>query len=129
MSSDQDFFVISGKVGDQRIDSRLLEERIQAAVAQGHTRLLIEAYGQHGIGGRLWKPRTELPPRVQRMIMLGTYVDKAGLDWMGPPDQITMAYNWEGVLGLLREKYGDRARVTVVPDATIQYFPALQGAS
>jgi NADPH-dependent glutamate synthase beta subunit-like oxidoreductase/glutamate synthase domain-containing protein 3/NAD-dependent dihydropyrimidine dehydrogenase PreA subunit len=55
MSSDQDFFVISGKVGDQRIDSRLLEERIQAAVAQGHTHLLIEAYGQHGIGGRLWK--------------------------------------------------------------------------
>jgi hypothetical protein len=89
---------------------------------------LLRSFGKT-IGGRLWKPRAELPPRVQRMIMLGTYVDKAGLDWMGPPDQITMAYGWDQVLGLLQEKYGDRARVTVVPDATIQYFPALHGVS
>ncbi len=54
MSSKQEFFIISGKVDGQRIDSRLLEEQIQSAVAQGHTRLKIEAYGQHGIGGRLW---------------------------------------------------------------------------
>ena len=54
MSSKQEFFNISGKVDGQRIDSRLLEEQIQSAVAQGHTRLKIEAYGQHGIGGRLW---------------------------------------------------------------------------
>jgi NADPH-dependent glutamate synthase beta subunit-like oxidoreductase/glutamate synthase domain-containing protein 3/NAD-dependent dihydropyrimidine dehydrogenase PreA subunit len=55
MSSEQEFYVISGKVNGQRIESRLLEEQIQMAVAQGHTRLLVEAYGHHGIGGRLWK--------------------------------------------------------------------------
>ncbi len=55
MFNDQEYFVISGKVDGQRIESRLLEEQIQNAVAQGRTRLKIEAYGQHGIGGRLWK--------------------------------------------------------------------------
>jgi NADPH-dependent glutamate synthase beta subunit-like oxidoreductase/glutamate synthase domain-containing protein 3/NAD-dependent dihydropyrimidine dehydrogenase PreA subunit len=55
MSGEQDYFVISGKIDGKRIESRLLEEHIQSAVAQGHTRLKIEAYGQHGIGGRLWK--------------------------------------------------------------------------
>jgi hypothetical protein len=55
MSSDQDYIVIPGKIDGQRVESRLLEEQLQSAVAQGHTRLKIEAYGQQGIGGRLWK--------------------------------------------------------------------------
>lgn len=55
MSSDQQYFVISGKVDGHRLESRVLEEKIQEAVEQGHTRLHVEAYGQHGIGGRLWK--------------------------------------------------------------------------
>lgn len=55
MRSDQEYFVISGKVNGHRIDSRVLEEQIQNAVAHGHTRLYVKAYGQHGIGGRLWK--------------------------------------------------------------------------
>jgi NADPH-dependent glutamate synthase beta subunit-like oxidoreductase/glutamate synthase domain-containing protein 3/NAD-dependent dihydropyrimidine dehydrogenase PreA subunit len=53
--SNQDYFTISGRENGNRIESRVLEERIQAAVAQGQTRLEIEAYGQHGIGGRLWR--------------------------------------------------------------------------
>ena len=55
MSGQQDYLVISGKVNGERIESRLLEEQIQKAVADGHTHLHIKAYGQHGIGGRLWK--------------------------------------------------------------------------
>jgi NADPH-dependent glutamate synthase beta subunit-like oxidoreductase/glutamate synthase domain-containing protein 3/Pyruvate/2-oxoacid:ferredoxin oxidoreductase delta subunit len=55
MSSDQEYVVISGKVDGHRLESRVLEEQIQDAVAQGHTRLHVKAYGQHGIGGRLWK--------------------------------------------------------------------------
>ena len=55
MSSDQEYVVISGKVDGHRLESRVLEEQIQDAVAKGHTRLHVEAYGQHGIGGRLWK--------------------------------------------------------------------------
>lgn len=46
---------ISGQEDGQRIESRILEERVQRAVAQGATELLVEAFGQHGIGGRLWQ--------------------------------------------------------------------------
>ncbi|MBW2592501.1 MAG: FAD-dependent oxidoreductase [Deltaproteobacteria bacterium] len=48
------FHVISGKQHGNRIESRILEEKIQDAVALGHRRFEIIAYGQHGIGGRLW---------------------------------------------------------------------------
>lgn len=48
-------FTISGKENGIRIDSRLLEERIQKAIEDGHRNLVVDAFGQHGIGGRLWK--------------------------------------------------------------------------
>ncbi len=46
---------LSGVEDGHRIESRILEERIQKAVESGHRNLEIEAFGQHGIGGRLWK--------------------------------------------------------------------------
>ncbi len=50
------FYVnIHGKQGEKRIPSRVLEEMIQNAVEQGHRAIEVHAYGQHGIGGRLWK--------------------------------------------------------------------------
>ena len=51
--------VISGKIDDERLDSRILEEKIQAAVASGCRYVEVEAYGQHGIGGRLWQSEKE----------------------------------------------------------------------
>jgi NADPH-dependent glutamate synthase beta subunit-like oxidoreductase/glutamate synthase domain-containing protein 3/Pyruvate/2-oxoacid:ferredoxin oxidoreductase delta subunit len=54
MISDQQT-IITGKKDGQRLTSRILEEMIQQAVAEGQTRLVVKAYGQHGIGGRLWK--------------------------------------------------------------------------
>ncbi len=51
--------VISGRQAGERVSSRVLEEQIQAALAAGHRRLQIEAYGQHGIGGRLWRAGAE----------------------------------------------------------------------
>jgi NADPH-dependent glutamate synthase beta subunit-like oxidoreductase/glutamate synthase domain-containing protein 3/NAD-dependent dihydropyrimidine dehydrogenase PreA subunit len=53
--NDDQYYFISGKKYDKRIDSRVLEEITQEAVASGHRYLEIEAFGQHGIGGRLWK--------------------------------------------------------------------------
>lgn len=49
------FYRISGMENGHRIESRILEERIQQAVEKGYRYLEIEAYGQHGIGGRLWR--------------------------------------------------------------------------
>jgi len=49
------YHVISGKQDGVRLDSRVLEEKIQRAVERGHREILVHAFGQHGIGGRLWK--------------------------------------------------------------------------
>lgn len=59
MSDTASFYRISGRKNGLRIESRVLEERLQQAVADGHRRIRIEAFGQHGIGGRLWKAGDE----------------------------------------------------------------------
>ena len=59
LSSNTSYHVISGRISGERVDSRILEEQIQAAVAEGHRRFQINAYGQHGIGGRLWQAGDE----------------------------------------------------------------------
>ena len=59
IKSNSAVYKIAGKVAGQRVDSRIIEEQIQAAVAQGQRNLRIEAYGQHGIGGRLWRAGSE----------------------------------------------------------------------
>ena len=71
------YHIISGRQDGERIESRVLEEKIQAAVASGERRLKILAFGQHGIGGRLWKAgdeqvhvRVEGPPG-QRLGSMG----------------------------------------------------------
>ncbi len=50
---------LSGFEDGRRIESRILEERIQQAVEKGCRVLEVEAFGQHGIGGRLWKGGSE----------------------------------------------------------------------
>ena len=52
---DDKIITISGKTEGNRLDSRILEERIQEAVAGGFRHLTVQAFGQHGIGGRLWR--------------------------------------------------------------------------
>ncbi len=51
--------MIAGSFGGKRVESRVLEEKIQDAVAQGQRSLEIKAFGQHGIGGRLWSAGTD----------------------------------------------------------------------
>jgi NADPH-dependent glutamate synthase beta subunit-like oxidoreductase/glutamate synthase domain-containing protein 3/Pyruvate/2-oxoacid:ferredoxin oxidoreductase delta subunit len=51
----EEAYRVHGYEDGRRIESRELEERIQNAVHQGHRRLLVEAFGHHGIGGRLWR--------------------------------------------------------------------------
>jgi NADPH-dependent glutamate synthase beta subunit-like oxidoreductase/glutamate synthase domain-containing protein 3/Pyruvate/2-oxoacid:ferredoxin oxidoreductase delta subunit len=45
---------IAGVEDGLRLESRVLEERIQQAIGEGQRFLKVKAYGQHGIGGRLW---------------------------------------------------------------------------
>jgi NADPH-dependent glutamate synthase beta subunit-like oxidoreductase/glutamate synthase domain-containing protein 3/NAD-dependent dihydropyrimidine dehydrogenase PreA subunit len=55
MTRNKNFYEIWGKKEGMRLDTRLLEEMIQKAVERGYRDLKIQAYGQHGIGGRLWR--------------------------------------------------------------------------
>jgi NADPH-dependent glutamate synthase beta subunit-like oxidoreductase/glutamate synthase domain-containing protein 3/NAD-dependent dihydropyrimidine dehydrogenase PreA subunit len=71
------YHIISGQQDGERIESRVLEEKLQEAVSSGERNLKILAFGQHGIGGRLWKAgdekvhvRVEGPPG-QRLGSMG----------------------------------------------------------
>ena len=59
ISSKTNYHVIAGRFAGDRVATRILEEQIQEAVAQGHRAFRIDAYGQHGIGGRLWRAANE----------------------------------------------------------------------
>ncbi|MFP3980745.1 MAG: FAD-dependent oxidoreductase [Desulfobacterales bacterium] len=59
MTDQQRYHLISGREDDIRLESRVLEERLQDAVARGSRRIEVEAWGQHGIGGRLWRAGEE----------------------------------------------------------------------
>ena len=49
-----DYIFIAGKRDEKRLSSRILEETIHQHVKRGNRKLEIQAFGQHGIGGRLW---------------------------------------------------------------------------
>jgi len=85
------------------------------------THYLAGSFGKM-MGGRLWFPRTGLPQNVNRIIILTEYVDRAGVGGMLPPDAIVWARTWSEVLEKLTETHGEKAKVAVVPDATMQYF-------
>jgi len=79
--------IIPGMEKGVRVDSRILEERIQKAVVDGHQCIEVIAHGQHGIGGRLWKAGKEqvvmrvLGTSGQRLGSMGfpnTFIDAVG---------------------------------------------------
>jgi len=85
------------------------------------THYLAGAFGRK-TGGRFWFARTNLPPNVTRLIIFTPYIDIAGSSWVSIPESIIWARTWPEVLGILTETHGERPRVAVVPDATLQYF-------
>jgi NADPH-dependent glutamate synthase beta subunit-like oxidoreductase/glutamate synthase domain-containing protein 3/NAD-dependent dihydropyrimidine dehydrogenase PreA subunit len=86
--SDQQTAIIRGKEMGERLESRILEEQIQKAVAQGFKSLSIHAFGQHGIGGRLFREDgsqlhiTVDGPAGQRLGSMG--FEGTRIDVMGP---------------------------------------------
>ena len=76
-----------------------------------------------GFGGRAFAHKTGLPPRTRRLTVLQPYPDKVGGDWVAPYEMINWARSWPEIIQELKNTYGDRAKVAVIPDATIQYFP------
>ncbi|MFO7714845.1 FAD-dependent oxidoreductase [Desulfosarcina sp.] len=87
MTENRQSFNIAGKRDGERLASRVLEEQIQQAVQAGHGQLTIHAFGQHGIGGRIWRASGEpvcinieghAGQRVGSMGYPGTFIDVLG---------------------------------------------------
>jgi lactate racemase len=86
------------------------------------THYLGRSFGRE-FGGRLWVKKTGLPERTKRLTVMTPYPDRSGADWLAPYELITWARSWPEVVQQLKNSYGDTARVAVIPDATLQYFP------
>lgn len=76
--------------------------------------------------GRCGEGRMTLPQpmssRVRRLIVLSPFRDQVGACFFGRVPCLLWAKTWEEVMGLLKEEWGDGAKVAVYPDGTIQYF-------
>ncbi len=99
---------IKGNVDGSRVPSRVLEEQIQKAVADGARDLKIVAEGQHGIGGRIWPRGEEVRITVE-----------------GPAGQRLGSMGMEGTRIIVRGSASDDtgwincgARITVLGDVT-----------
>ena len=105
--SNKPTIMIPGSEKGVRVETRVLEERIQKAVADGHRHIEIIAQGQHGIGGRLWRAGMEkitlrvLGTSGQRVGAMGfpnTLIDVVGpasddVGWLNAGAQITIRGN------------------------------------
>jgi len=80
-------------------------------------------------GGRGWLAAGDgacksLPRNTKRLTIMAPYPDKVGGDWVAPYNLINWAKTWAEVIQELKSSYGAKAKVAVIPDATIQYFPS-----
>ncbi|MFH1003110.1 MAG: lactate racemase domain-containing protein, partial [Chloroflexota bacterium] len=87
---------------------------------------LMGYFGKLNSGSRYPVSAGSLPPGVRRLTMLAPYADRAGERWFGPPGSINWRQSWPEVRAMLEATYGRRARVAVLPDSTMQYFPKLR---
>ena len=85
------------------------------------------SFGKH-LGGRSFRPKTQLPPNTKRITMMQPYPDFVGADWVAPYEMVNFTRSWSETLAQLKETWGASAKVGVIPDASVQYFPLLGSA-
>jgi len=85
------------------------------------THYLLRSFGKN-VGGRLWRPRSRLPRKVKRLIIMAPYADRTAADVLGPPESIIWAKTWGQVIEEIGAGHNGNVRIAVLPDATIQYF-------
>jgi nickel-dependent lactate racemase len=78
-------------------------------------------FGQHGKrrGARLWSPERKPLLRGRRLIIYSPYKERSYDMRLGLPEQTVWIREWDEVLETLRAYHGDRAKVAVLPDATM----------
>lgn len=72
-------------------------------------------------GGKL-KPKTKVPPFINRLILFTEYPSKIDLENFEDSPRVMLMSNWDDVLQMLQDAHGDAARVAVYPNADILYF-------
>jgi len=77
------------------------------------------------MGGQGWYARKSLPSNTKKLTIMSPYPDKAGVDCVAPYEDVTWAKTWSEVIQDLENRYGNKAKVTVIPDVTVQYFPGI----
>jgi len=81
------------------------------------------------LGGRGWLSVAgsgackSLPRNTKRLTIMAPYPDRTGGDWIAPYNVINWTRTWDEAIRELRNTYGTKAKVAVIPDATVQYFP------
>jgi nickel-dependent lactate racemase len=114
------------RVGAQLMDDAGGDLVVIANSPEGQiTHYLLRSFGKN-IGGRLWQPRTRLPRKVKRLIIMAPYADRTAADVLGPPQSIIWAKTWGDVVEEIKAGNDGEVRIAVVPDVAIQYFPAEQ---
>ena len=76
------------------------------------------------LGGRSFCPKTGLPANTKKLTIMQPYPDFVGADWVAPYEMITFTRDWPTTIAQLKAAYGAKAKVAVIPDASVQYFPA-----
>jgi len=74
-------------------------------------------------GGRAYRPKTGLPPNTKSLTIMQPYPDFRGIECVAATEMVNITRSWGETLQQLKKTCGTRARVAVVPDATVQYFP------
>ena len=75
--------------------------------------------------GRAWEKISGLPYNTKKLMILAPYPDKVGAEWLAPTSNpnVYRFRVWKDLISNLENDYGQTVKVSVIPDATIQYFP------
>lgn len=83
------------------------------------THYLRRSFGRN-YGGPLY-PTATIPDSI-RVILVNPCMDRTSTDWFANPEVFTQVKNWNSALAILRKTCSSKARVAVVPSATMQYY-------
>lgn len=91
-----------------------------ANAPEGHVaHYLFGNWGSLGSDGL--RLRVQVPSHVERIIIFNEHKDLTATGYFAPREKVLVLDKWSDVLGALRERHGDRAKVGVYSSAEIQY--------
>ncbi|MGD9143411.1 MAG: lactate racemase domain-containing protein [Dehalococcoidia bacterium] len=83
------------------------------------THYLMGPFGNE-IGGAL-QLQMEPPENVNRLVIFSEYPELSSRKYLEASDRIVLVNDWDEVISMLRESYGNDASVGIYPNADIQY--------